>query len=116
MTKHRKQTCGGLVFGTDGEENLYTAMAEVFVNAKHLLCDIHLRGNVKRKLGELQITEIMFDIFGKGMGEVGEGGLADCRSPEEFEVGVRNATKRWQNLLKNGKNVFAVIFYRKRQM
>ena len=109
------------MFGTDGEENLYNAMAEVFVNAKHLLCDIHLRGNVKRKLGGLQITgaeatETMFDIFGKGMGEVGEGGLADCRSPEEFEVGVRNATKRWQNLLKNGKNVFAVIFYRKRQM
>ena len=108
MTKYRKETSGVLVFGTDGEENLYNAMAEVFVNAKHLRCDIHLRDNVKRKLGELLITgaeatEIMFDIFGKGMGDVTEGGLVDCRSPEEFEVGIRNATKRWQNLHKNGE-------------
>ena len=78
MTKYRKETSGVLVFDTDGEENLYNAMAEVFVNAKHPRCDIHLRDNVKRKLGELQITgaeatEIMFDIFGKGMGDVTEG-------------------------------------------
>ena len=108
MTKYRKETSGVLVFGTDGEENLYNAMAEVFVNAKYLRCDIHLRDNVKRKLGELLITgaeatEIMFHIFGKGMGDVTEGGLVDCCSPEEFEVGIRNATKRWQNVHKNGE-------------
>ena len=45
----------------------------------------------------------MFDVFGKGMGDVAEGGLVNCRSPEEFEVGVRNATRRWQNLHTNGE-------------
>lgn len=50
MTKYRRETTDVLVFGTDGEENLYNAMAEVFVNAKHLCCDIHLKDNVKRKL------------------------------------------------------------------
>ena len=118
MTKYRKETSGVLVFGTDGEENLYNAMAEVFVNAKHLRCDIHLRDNVKRKLDELQITgaeatEIMFDIFRKGMGDVTEGGLVDCRSPDEFEVGVRNATKRWQNLHKNGEKFFSYFLKEK---
>ena len=49
MTKYRKETSGVLVFGTEGEENLYNARAEVFVNAKHPRCDIHLRDNVKRK-------------------------------------------------------------------
>lgn len=88
MTKYRKETSGVLVFGTDGEENLYNAMAEVFVDAKHLRCDIHLKDNVKRKLNELGITgavasEIVFDIFGKGLSEEKEGGLVDCKSSEE---------------------------------
>ena len=108
MTKYRKETSGVLVFGTDGEENLYNAMAEVFVDAKHLRCDIHLKDNVKRKLNELGITgavasEIVFDIFGKVLGEEKEGGLVDCKSSEEFDVAVSDATKAWHKLHKNGE-------------
>ena len=107
MTKYRKETNGALVCGTDSEENLYNAMAQVFENAKHLRCDIHLKDNVKRKLNELGITgsaasEMFFDIFGKGMGVVVEGGLVDCKSNEEFDLALDNATKNWRNLHENG--------------
>ncbi|CAH3133604.1 unnamed protein product, partial [Porites lobata] len=83
MTKYNKDTSGVLAYGTDGEENLFKAMSQVFVDAKHLRCDIHLRDNVKRKLSELGISgsvadEIVCDIFGKVLGEVTEGGLVDC--------------------------------------
>ena len=90
MTKYRRETTDVLVFGIDGEENLYNAMVEVFVNAKHLRCDVHLKDNVKRKLNDLDIggiaaSEDFFDIFGKGMGNVAEGGLVDCKSTGEFD-------------------------------
>lgn len=107
MTKYRRETTDVLVFGTDGEENLYNAMAEVFVNAKHLRCDIHLKDNVKRKLNDLGIggiaaSEIFFDIFGKGMGNVAEGGLVDCKSTEEFDAALEDAMKNWKSLHENG--------------
>ena len=54
MTKYNKETSGVLASGTDREENLYKAMSQVFEDAKHLRCDIHLRDNVKRKLSELE--------------------------------------------------------------
>ena len=100
MTKYRRETTDVLVFCTDGKENLYSAMAEVFVNAKHLRCDNHLKDNVKRKLNELGIgriaaSEIFFDIFGKGMGNVAEGGLANCKSTEEFDAAFEGAMKNW---------------------
>ena len=56
MTKYNTETSGILAYGTDGEENLYSALSQVFEDAKHLRCDIHLRDNVKRKLHELGIT------------------------------------------------------------
>ena len=82
-------------------------MTQVFENAKHLRCDIHLKDNVKRKLNELGITgsaasEMFFDIFGKDMGDVAEGGLVDCKSSEEFDLALDNATKNWRNLHENG--------------
>ncbi|PFX14495.1 hypothetical protein AWC38_SpisGene21338 [Stylophora pistillata] len=99
MTKYNKETSGVLAFGTDGEENLYKAMSQVFEDAKHLRCDIHLRDNVKRKLNEYGITgsvatEIVCDIFGKVLGEVMEGGLVDCSSSREFDIALNNATNK----------------------
>lgn len=82
ITKYNKGTSGVLAYGTDGEENLYKVMSQVFEDAKHFRCDIHLRDNVKRKLNELGITgsvasEIVCDIFGKVLDGVTENGLVD---------------------------------------
>ena len=107
MTKYNKETSGVLASGTDREENLYKAMSQVFEDAKHLRCDIHLRDNVKRKLSELEITgsvasEIVSDIFGKALGEVTEGGLVDCTSGAEFDTALDNVKRKWATLHKNG--------------
>ena len=82
-------------------------MSQVFEEAKHLRCDIHLRDNVKRKLSELEITgsvasEIVSDIFGKALGEVTEGGLVDCTSGAEFDTALDNVKRKWATLHKNG--------------
>ena len=107
MTKYNTETSGVLAYGTDGEENLYSAWSQVFKDAKHLRCDIHLRDNVKRKLHELGITgsvavEIVSDIFGKVLGEVTEGGLVDCTSGKDFDIALNNVTSKWPSLHQNG--------------
>lgn len=109
MTKYNKETSGVLAFGTDGEENLYKAMSQVFEDAKHFRCDIHSlkRDNVKRKLNEFGIkgsvaSKIVWDIFGKVLDEMVEGGLVDCTSSREFGIALNNVTNKWKDLHPNG--------------
>ena len=69
MVKYQPETRGVLVVGTDGEENIWKALNNVFSDALRLRCDIHLKDNVKQKLSELAIDsraarEITNDIFG----------------------------------------------------
>ena len=99
-TKYNTETSGILDYRTDVEENLYSALSQVFEDAKHLRCDIHLRDNIKRKLHELGITgsvaaEIASDIFGKVLGEVTEGGLVDCTSGKDFDIALNDVTNKW---------------------
>ena len=112
MTKYNTEASGVLAFGTDGEENLYSAWSQVYEDVKHLRCDIHLRDNVKRQLRELGITgsdaaEIVSDIFGKVLGEVTEGGLVDCTSGKDFDIALNNVTGKWPSLHQNGDNFTA---------
>lgn len=76
--KYRPATSGVLVVGTDGEENLWKAMSNVFSSAVHLRCDLHLKDNIQRKLSELKIDsvparEITRDIFGCTLDDSREG-------------------------------------------
>ena len=56
MVKYQPETRGVLVVGTDGEEYIWKALNNVFSDALHLRCDIHLKDNVKQKLSELAIN------------------------------------------------------------
>ena len=56
MVKYQPETRGVLVVGTDGEENIWKTLNNVFLDALHLRCDIHLKDNVKQKLSELAIN------------------------------------------------------------
>ena len=47
-------------------------------------------------------SEIVCDIFGKTLGEVIEGGLADCTSSQEFDIALNNVTNKWKELHPNG--------------
>ncbi|CAB4029271.1 Hypothetical predicted protein [Paramuricea clavata] len=105
MTKYQPGINGVLVYGTDGEPNLYHAFSDVFSDAKHLRCDIHLRDNIQHKLDELGMTkefsmEIISDIFGKNVGDKREGGLIDCTSSDDFDQACDIAVKKWSNFSK----------------
>ena len=106
IVKYRMETRGVLVIGTDGEENLWNAMASVFTDAVHLRCDIHLKDNVKQKLSVLKVDpipsrEITHDIFGCNLDGAREGGLVDCKSEEEFDMAIEDIKKRWPPLHTN---------------
>ena len=55
-------------FGTDGEENLFSAFSAQFSHAKHPRCFLHFRDNCKAKLQQMSVQnditlEILQDIF-----------------------------------------------------
>ena len=109
MSKYRAGTNGVLVYGTDGEDNMAKAFSDVYPDAKHLRCDIHMKDNVKRKLSQLGISgdialEIMSDVFGKKIDGRIDGGLVDCSSSEEFGNALISATQKWITIHENGKD------------
>ena len=66
-------------FGTDGETNLFSAFSDLFSEAHHLRCFVHLQRNIKDKLSCLAISkeavnQYLLDIFGKEVGGVYHGG------------------------------------------
>ena len=74
-----KDTRGVMAFGTDGEEELYRAMAFNFPYAIHLRCFNHFRDNCKEQLKNSNVPEdaqkqFLSDIFGCRVGETWEKG------------------------------------------
>ena len=75
-----KETREILAFGTDGEEELFQAMRYTFPQAIHLCCFSHFMDNCKRQLRLSNVPEkeqkvILFDIFGRQIGETWEQGI-----------------------------------------
>ena len=72
--------------GTDGEEALSSAFMSVFPSSIHLLCSIHKRDNITRKLHEFKIEDapVMADIFGSRVDDACFEGLVDSESSEDF--------------------------------
>lgn len=70
MIKYNPKIQGLIVYGSDGEKNLLDAFYSCFTTSKHLLCDIHMKDNIKKKLSDLNIKGpkgkgYLYDIFGK---------------------------------------------------
>ena len=89
-----------LAFGTDDEQALTNAFNKNFERATHLLCEIHLKKNVERKLIGLVITarvkdEIISDIFGKTTDNIFESGLSDADSKEDFYSKLSILKSKW---------------------
>ena len=83
MLRYNKRLADIQCVGTDGEVNVSDALKSVFTKANHLLCDIHFRDNVEKKMTELGIAgrekkEMLLDIFGVNKGGVQTKGLVDC--------------------------------------
>ena len=87
-----------LAFGTDDEEALH----EGFDHSISLLCEIHLRKSIEKKLLELGITakkktDIVADIFGQRIGTIYESGLIDATNEESFYAMLESLKERWSN-------------------
>lgn len=57
MKKMQHNLEGLIAFGTDGEEAISSAFSSVFPRSVHLLCSIHKRDNITRKLREMNVGE-----------------------------------------------------------
>ncbi|MES9879681.1 MAG: hypothetical protein ABW185_02225 [Sedimenticola sp.] len=62
-----------IVYGSDGEKNITDSFDTCFPFSKHLLCDIHMKDNIVKKLTDLHIvgdpaTSYMSDIFENKLG------------------------------------------------
>lgn len=89
MIKYNPKIQGVLVYGSAGEKNLSDAFDSCFTLSKHLLCDIHMKDNIKKKLSDLNIKghigkEYIYDIFKKQIQSEKVPGLVDCSNAEEF--------------------------------
>ena len=90
-----------LVFGTDSERNVYKTFQDVNPNAYHLLCDIHMKSNIKKKLGELLVCKenvetILTDVFGKTVAGIIEPGLVD--KVDAFDKTVGDLMDKWREM------------------
>ena len=88
-------------FGTDGEKALSDGFQLQFVNARHLLCFIHVRDCIIRKLRDLGISgtaskPFLYDIFGKQEGTHRYSALVDC-DPQEFDKQLLELREDWNN-------------------
>ena len=100
MVKLRPGLSSLKAFGTDGKENLSRALKICFPQADNLLCWIHVRDNIQRKLsslGEKETERYMVEIFGKKSGSIKIKGLLDVNSPEEFELKWKKLENEWSN-------------------
>ena len=87
-------------FGTDGEKALENAFALQFKKASHLLCFLHVKDSIVRKLREIGICgessqSFMFDIFGKQEGTHRYTGLVDAENATEFDEQLGNLKETW---------------------
>ena len=87
--------------GTDGEVAISTGVQVQFTESKHVLCFLHVKNNLKRKLQEIgvksdAIKEFLDDIFGHQEGTSCKiAGLVDSDSPAEFDDVLSNLKHIW---------------------
>ena len=101
MAKANKNLRNILVFGTDSEKNVYQTFQDVNENGYHLLCDLHMKSNIKKKLSELVIGKdnketIMKDIFGQTVAGIVEPGLVDAI--DDFDKVLDELVRKWEGM------------------
>ncbi len=103
LLKHSKNMSNLNAIGTDGEEQLSNAFGKVFPGAVHLLCTIHKRDNIRRKLRELLVPSeyakrMEESIFGYQVGETFFTGLVDTDDSAEFTSKLENLKAKWNEI------------------
>ena len=47
-----------IVFGSDTDKNVYQPFEEMFSSAHHLLCDLHMKDNIRTKLTKAKLNTL----------------------------------------------------------
>jgi hypothetical protein len=79
----RPNLVSAIAYGTDGEKAIANAFSLQFQKALHLICFLHVKRNIQRKLRDLGISEqfskeYINEIFGYTNGLRFHEGLVDC--------------------------------------
>lgn len=94
---------------------LSDAFSHEFSNAEHLICSIHVQGNIKQKLIDLRVPEtirsgILKDICGKQCDGTLYEGLVDAADPLEFDEQLDYLQKKWEDSNLPETSIFFVWF------
>ena len=108
MIKLKPEIRKTLVYGTDGEKSLWDGFGWTLANARHLLCNLHMKDNIAAKLQELGIRGetaqiFMTDIFGKTAGSERIRGLIDEASSEALDSAMENLKAKWTSIHSQGQ-------------
>ena len=103
LVGQRQQLSSLQAFGTDGELALENALMATFPNAQHVRCFLHFKGNIERKLRELNVpssvaAEIIKDIMGNPSQL--QHGLVDAESAEQLDERLTSFSRRWNEFEK----------------
>ena len=106
-------------FGSDAGKNVYQPLEDLFPSAHHLLCDLHMKDNIRAKLTKtnlntLQVDAVMKDIFGKKIGEVVEPGLVDSLNAEDYEKMAEELFVKWNENYVDSMKEFILYFKSKK--
>ena len=105
-------------FGTDAEANVFQAFKTCFPNTDHLLCWIHSRDNVTRKLVDLKLRfpkSYINKIFREKSRNVKVKGLLDSESQDEYESEWKRLEKIWWNREKGSNKLVSYLRKHKKQ-
>lgn len=101
LVGQRQQLSSLKAFGTDGELALENALKATFPMAQHVRCFLHFRGNLERKLCELNVpstisSEIIRDIM--GCPTQLQLGLVDAENALKMDGMLKQFESRWNEL------------------
>ena len=117
MLRHNPNIAQLKTLGANAEVNVFQAFQACFSNADHLLCWIHSKDNVKRKLTDLkQISKKLhqWNIWGEKW-NVKVKGLLYSESKEEYESESKRLKKIWLNREKGNEKFVSYLRKHKKQ-
>ena len=105
-----------IAYGTDGEKAIGNAFSLQFHKAIHLLCCLHVKRDIQRKLHDLGIPEkyskeYINEIFGYSNGSHFTEELVDCECDSEYEDQLNKCCHVWNEREKLARDTNVPVFY-----
>ena len=112
LIQHKSSLNKIIAVGSDSEKIVGESFKDLMPNMIHLLCDLHMKGNIKEKALKLKrhtksrVGTLIKYIFGKPIEGKVEKGLADSLTTEEFTATMTVLKQKWRNIGEKGKQFY----------